>query len=77
MKFEQERKAILSAAMDMLQYSLVSLSGGNVAVRTEEGSVLITPSAMRYEHLQPEDIVLVYRVFLPCRTWRYPPCIGG
>ena len=59
MKFEPERKAILSAAMDMLQYSLVSLSGGNVAVRTVEGSVLITPSAMRYEHLKPEDIVLV------------------
>ncbi len=59
MKYEQERLGILSAAMDMLQYSLVSLSGGNIALRTEEGSFLITPSAMRYEKLKPEDIVLV------------------
>ena len=59
MKDEKERREMLSAALDLLNYSLVSLSGGNVTVRTADGNFLITPSAMRYETMQPEDIVLV------------------
>ena len=38
MKYEKERREILSAALDMLQYSLISLSGGNIALRTDERS---------------------------------------
>ena len=59
MKHEKERREMLSVALDLLQYSLVSLSGGNVTVRTSDGNFLITPSAMRYETMRPEDIVLV------------------
>ena len=59
MKYEKERREMLSAALDLLNYSLVSLSGGNVTVQTADGTFLITPSAMRYETMQPEDIVLV------------------
>ena len=70
MKYEKERREILSAALDMLQYSLISLSGGNIALRTDEGSFLITPSAMRYETMLPEDVVLLDaegRVLEGCR----------
>jgi len=37
----------------------VTRTPGNVSVRTSEGDVLITPSGLDYEVLEPEDVVLV------------------
>ena len=59
MKYEKERREMIRAALTMLQYQLISLSGGNVSMRMPCGNFLITPSAMSYETMQPEDIVLV------------------
>lgn len=61
MQYEAERRAMIQAAMTMLQYQLISLSGGNVALRTPCGNFLVTPSAMAYETMEPSDIVLVDR----------------
>ncbi len=38
---------------------LVPTTSGNVSARTNEGNVLITPSGLPYEDLEPEDVVLV------------------
>ena len=57
--YERVRRQMLDSALEMLKYNLVSLSGGNISVRTEDGTFLITPSAIRYEHMEPDDIVLV------------------
>lgn len=59
MIYEEQRKEIIQTALTMLRYGLISLSGGNVAVRAEDGNVLLTPSAMAYETMMPEDVVLV------------------
>ena len=59
MLYEEMRNEIIQTALTMLRYDLISLSGGNVAVRTEDGLVLLTPSAMSYEAMLPEDVVLV------------------
>ena len=59
MLYEEMRNEIIQTALTMLRYGLISLSGGNVAVRTEDGLVLLTPSAMSYEAMLPEDVVLV------------------
>lgn len=46
-------------ARKMSTSELVATTSGNVSARTPEGDVLITPSGLPYEDLEPEDIVLV------------------
>jgi len=43
----------------MVALGLVTGTSGNATVRTPEGDVLITPSSLDYEVLEPEDVVLV------------------
>lgn len=57
--FEKEKRDILACAIKMDHYQLVSLSGGNVSMRMPDGNFLVTPSALIYEEMSPEDVVLV------------------
>lgn len=57
--FENEKKAIINAGVTLDRYGLIALSGGNVSVRTETNEVLMTPSGMIYEHLEPDDIIVM------------------
>lgn len=59
MKFELERQQLIDCALKMETYGLIKMSGGNVSQRTEDHCVLVTPSAMDYHTMKPEDIVLV------------------
>lgn len=55
---EARRRALIEAALDMNRSGLNTGASGNLSVRAE-GGMLITPSAMRYEQMQPDDIVSV------------------
>lgn len=55
--YTKEREKVIETALKMLEYRLVALTGGNVSMRLIDGTFLITPSAMAYETLEPEDIV--------------------
>ena len=57
--YENERRKVIETALKMLEYRLIVLSGGNVSARLGDGTFLITPSAMAYETLEPEDIVRI------------------
>lgn len=57
--YEVEKKQVLECARTMDRYRLVSLSGGNVSLRMAGNTFLVTPSAMRYDEMVPEDVVLV------------------
>lgn len=57
--FEAEKKQVLQSALQMKEYRLISLTGGNVSLRVEGGNFLVTPSGMAYETMSPEDIVVV------------------
>ena len=59
MKYAKERQAIIDCARKMEKYGLVVFSGGNVSMRMADGNFLVTPSAMQYDSMLPEDIVLV------------------
>lgn len=59
MKYEKERQELIDCARQMERHGLVVLSGGNVSRRMEDGNFLVTPSAMSYDTMLPEDIVLV------------------
>ena len=54
-----EKRLVLDCARQMKQNRLVSLTGGNVSWRLEDGNVLVTPSGMDYDRIEPEDIVAV------------------
>lgn len=54
------KKAVLATAQELVKSSLVSATWGNVSARDRDtGLVVITPSGMRYDTLNPEDICLV------------------
>ena len=57
--YREERQQLIDCARKMERYALVVLSGGNVSMRMPDGNFLVTPSAMGYDTMQPEDIVLI------------------
>src|SRR5215204_6169596 len=59
MEHRELRGEIARVARQMSASGLVPTTSGNVSARTPEGNVLITPSGLAYDVLEPEDIVLV------------------
>jgi len=55
---EELRKAVVAAALEMSRTGLSPGRSGNVSARFRDG-MLITPTGMRYEEIEPADIVLV------------------
>lgn len=55
---EKARKSVIAVALAMSRSGLSPGRSGNVSCRVE-GGMLITPSGMAYEDLEPEDIVRV------------------
>ena len=57
---EELKAEVLKSALALKQNGLVSLSGGNVTGRDPEtGYLVITPSGVEYEELEPGDMVVV------------------
>jgi L-fuculose-phosphate aldolase len=59
LKHRELREEITKVSHRMSASGLVRATAGNVSARTPEGDVLITPSGLPYEDLEPEDITLV------------------
>lgn len=57
--YEKDKREIIDAALEIKRSGLISLSGGNVSVRKENGHVLVTPSGMSYETMKEKDIVVL------------------
>ena len=58
MKYLQRRKALIQTGLKMNQVGINQGTAGNLSVRVPDG-MLITPSGIPYESLQPVDIVLM------------------
>lgn len=58
MLYEELRQELIDTARKMEKYDLIRMSGGNVTLRTDDDRVLITPTAMSYDTMVPEDIVV-------------------
>lgn len=54
----QAREAVLDAALETVRRGLNSGTSGNVSLRWDQG-VLITPSGMPFDRLDPEDLALI------------------
>lgn len=59
MQYKKERQELIECAREMERHGLVTMSGGNVSMRMGENQFLVTPSAMPYDTMEPEDIVLL------------------
>ena len=59
MKHHDLREEVARVAKRLIGSGLVTGTSGNVSARTPEGEVLVTPSGIDYEVLEPEDVVLV------------------
>lgn len=57
--YEKEKEEIIHTALELKEYRLIALSGGNVSMRTQEGYILATPSGILYEMMTPSDIVIL------------------
>jgi L-ribulose-5-phosphate 4-epimerase len=54
------REKVIEAGLQLKEYNLITLTGGNVSGRDEKtGYIAITPSGMEYASLKLEDIVIV------------------
>ena len=54
-----QRALICQTGLALLETGLVARTWGNVGSRLDPNHFLITPSGLGYEHMQPEDLVLV------------------
>lgn len=59
MKHPDLREKVARVAKRLIDSGLVTGTSGNVSARTPEGGVLVTPSGIDYEVLEPGDVVLV------------------
>ena len=59
MNHRELREEVSRVAKQLIESGLVTGTSGNVSARTPEGDVLVTPSGIDYEELEPGDIVLV------------------
>lgn len=60
MKYLELRRLVLKTAQEILAAGMVTGTWGNVSLRVPgEDLLIVTPSGMEYDKLQPEDMVLV------------------
>jgi L-fuculose-phosphate aldolase len=53
------RQEIINTCLWLRNCGYVQGTWGNVSIRCEDGSILITPSKVEYEFMKPEDLVLM------------------
>ena len=45
--------------LNLIDMVLFSLAGGNVSMRMPTGEILVTPSGMIYEDMEPDDVLVM------------------
>jgi L-fuculose-phosphate aldolase len=53
------RRQLVACGRDLLARGLLSQTSGNLSIRVDEDTLCITPSAMPYDQIEPDDIVEV------------------
>ena len=59
MSHQSLREEVARVAKLLIESGLVTGTSGNVSARTPDGDVLMTPSGIDYEEMEPGDVVLV------------------
>jgi L-ribulose-5-phosphate 4-epimerase len=59
MEFFYHKQEVFKITLDLVKIGLIRLSSGNISLRLPDGNVAITPSAVLYADMRPEDIVII------------------
>jgi len=59
MEYATIRNQVYETVMEAHRVGLIRLSAGNISARFDQNLVAITPSGIKYKHLQPEQISIV------------------
>ena len=59
MSHQSLREEVARVAKLLIESGLVTGTSGNVSARTPDGDILMTPSGIDYEEMEPGDVVLV------------------
>lgn len=59
MSYQAIREHVYATVMKAVKTGLIRLSAGNLSARTADGFVAITPTGLKYDVLQPEQIAIV------------------
>jgi L-fuculose-phosphate aldolase len=54
-----ERETVTDTGVDMVAQELTKGTGGNVSARTDDGNVVISPSGVPYDDIDPEEVPAV------------------
>ena len=57
--YKKEKEMIIKAALALKEYKLISLTGGNVSMKIDDDTYLVTPSGMLYEDMNIDDVCVV------------------
>ena len=57
--YEKEKENILRACMRMKEYQLISLTGGNISLKIDQNTYIVTPSGMLYEDMDISDMCVI------------------
>jgi L-fuculose-phosphate aldolase len=56
---ESARQQLVDCGRRLFRLGLLTQTSGNLSINLASGDMFITPTSMEYEHIQPEDIVVV------------------
>jgi L-fuculose-phosphate aldolase len=59
MTYQSIREQVYDTVMKALDNNLIRLSAGNISSRTPDGYLAITPSAVKYTEMRPEQIAII------------------
>lgn len=59
--YEQDKREIIEAALEIKNVGLIQLTGGNLSVRKENGDIVVTPSGMPYETMTEDQLLVLNR----------------
>lgn len=57
--YEKEKQSLIDCALEMKRCRIITLCGGNVCLRLEDGNIAVTPSGLDYEIMTTDDICIV------------------
>lgn len=57
--YEQEKSMIMRACLRMKEYRLISLTGGNISMKIDDDTFVVTPSGMLYEDMGIDDLCVI------------------
>ena len=58
-RYRSERETVTDTGVDMVAQELTKGTGGNVSARTDDGNVVISPSGVPYDDIDPEEVPAV------------------